>query len=664
MDGISALTLAMQDVVTPKSPPRLSKDGAAVGLSFLDTSLRQNHVRRVTERIRCTEVGVAQRVVEVDVSLNLLDRGQWMASRALNELRERSTRTQISSSDSGDDTGRTELVNDQSLWVPIWRVPRRAVAPIEVRDSSAQRLTRLTQYESSRLLAAGMYRLLRSILRSRLVESARDINNFLYRSDRSRWLVQSALIALFTEQSGVAGIGPAERAVPVVGGETEGRQEVTKFGLTSEEFRLGERVLTEYAGEAYSELLEIALSEYILIVALPQQSDEHILSFDSPVETSLARRTAMRDSYVLRYEATLPANLRAYHLVAEADVQVEVRGMAAVSNSDRSVASQLVRDATDLIDRMEPILSSEALQEYWWLELVGITERLSELLRRRAWEARAAGGQFNDGFSSTNKLLKDLNSIREGNDRSIEAAGRRLSEARAEWVSGQLGCSLSVENDPSSSTAHAYWRRIPSKPIDTGRVDLIATMSFHDATHAKRAVVSAYALAVALIGAFTMAAIGRGEERTHVDAAVAILLLVPGFLYYRLELPRRNLILARLQRVPRMVAHLCLFSMVGLSILVVSPWSGVVFRILAVLGVAVPLCGALGLLVGDRLQRNRSTADLARGAWRRRSSVPNWYVWEDATARRRFGAPIQADPDVVVRSSEVDFVNCGREWDD
>lgn len=654
MDGISALTLAMEDVVTPKSPPRLSKSGAAVGLSFLDTSLRQNHVRRVTERIRCTEVGAARRVVEVDVSLNLLDRGQWTASSALNELRERSRKAQ--SRPAVDKSTQTGMSSDQSLWVPIWRVPRRAVAPIEVRDSSAKRLTRLTQYETSRLLAAGMYRLLRSILRSRQVESTRDISDFLYRSDKSRWLVQSALIALFTEQSGVAGIGNAE---PAEVGETNWHK-IPGPDRKREEIVLGQRVLRKYAGEAYSELLEIALSEYILIVSLPQQSDEHVLSFDSPVETDLARRAGLRDSYVLRYEATLPSNLRAYHLVVESDEQVEVRGMSAVSNADRLVASQLAGDAADLIERKEAMPSSTALQEYWWLELVGISERLSELLRRRSWEARAAGGQFSDGFSSTSELLDDIRTIRERNSQWIDDAAGRLEEAMEEWTSGQLGCSLSVENDPSSSTAHAYWRRIPSKPLDTGRVDLIATMSFYDATHTKSGVVSVYALVVALIGALIVAATGWRDERTHVDAAVAILLLVPGFLYYRLELPRRNLILARLQRVPRIVAHLCLFSMVGLSILVVSPCSGVVFQSIAALGIAVPLVGAVWLLLGTRLQR-RSPAALVGGASPRSSTVPKWYVSGGVRARRRLGAPIRAYPDVVVRSSEVNSVNCGRE---
>ncbi|MBE8518474.1 hypothetical protein ILP97_13325 [Amycolatopsis sp. H6(2020)] len=51
MDGFSLLEEAIRSMPVPGAPPRLSLDGAAVGLSFLDTALRLNHVRRLTERI-------------------------------------------------------------------------------------------------------------------------------------------------------------------------------------------------------------------------------------------------------------------------------------------------------------------------------------------------------------------------------------------------------------------------------------------------------------------------------------------------------------------------------------------------------------------------------------------------------------------------------------
>ena len=52
------------------------------------------------------------------------------------------------------------------MWVPIARILRRTAEPIDVRDSSGQKVPRLTQYETSRLLASGLYRLLRGFNQS------------------------------------------------------------------------------------------------------------------------------------------------------------------------------------------------------------------------------------------------------------------------------------------------------------------------------------------------------------------------------------------------------------------------------------------------------------------------------------------------------------------
>ena len=55
MDGMESLKEAILTVPIPGAPPRLSTDGAAVGLAFLDTVIRQNHVRRLTERLTLVE---------------------------------------------------------------------------------------------------------------------------------------------------------------------------------------------------------------------------------------------------------------------------------------------------------------------------------------------------------------------------------------------------------------------------------------------------------------------------------------------------------------------------------------------------------------------------------------------------------------------------------
>jgi hypothetical protein len=662
MDGISALTRAMREVVAPKSPPRLSKDGAAVGLSFLDTSLRQNHVRRVTERLRCSEVDAVHRVVEIDISLNLLDRGQWAASRKLNELRERSVGVHSGSELIGPASRQDEQTSDETLWVPIWRVPRRAVAPINVRDSSGTRLPRLTQYESSRLLAAGMYRLLRSILRSRQVEAGSDIDRFLHKSDKSRWIVQSALIALFTEQSGILGIEDDSWRTGGTGQHGPTSSTRTRDQPTTDALDLAEKVLKDYASDGYRELLDIALSEYILVVALHRRSNEHTLAFDSPVNTVPARKTRRGDAYVVRYEQTLPANLRAYHLVAEVDEGVEIRGMAAVTNADETVAVHLRQDIRHLIDSASTVRTSAELREYWQLELLGAIERLSELKRRRTWEARAAGGQLRAGsFRSTQELVEKLEPLAAGQSTPSSETVQLLETVEQEIAAASLGCSLSIENDPSSATAHAYWRRIPSRSVDAGRMNLVATMKLHDATDAKGTIVAWYALAVSLIGFLVLAATDWGRSNEQADAAVAILLLVPGFLYYRLELPRRILILARLQAIPRFVARVCLASMVALSILILGGWSGRLRSIVLLLSLGLPLAGFLILVLRMQLamRRDASPSTAGSGVERRLLQLPDWYEDDEERAHERLWRPVRESPDLTLRSGESAIPDCG-----
>lgn len=50
-DGRTALHYAIASIPVPGAPPRTTDAGAAIGLSFLDSALRLNHVRRLTERL-------------------------------------------------------------------------------------------------------------------------------------------------------------------------------------------------------------------------------------------------------------------------------------------------------------------------------------------------------------------------------------------------------------------------------------------------------------------------------------------------------------------------------------------------------------------------------------------------------------------------------------
>src|SRR5262245_56594671 len=131
LDGMDSLKQAIWTVPMPGAPPRLSKDGAAVGLAFLDAALRQNHVRRLTERLTMSEHRTARCTTEVDISLGMLDDEQRAAGLLYQRLRHHGTAKDRPSGD--------------LLWVPV-SLARRRHAPIEVVSASAERLPRLTQY--------------------------------------------------------------------------------------------------------------------------------------------------------------------------------------------------------------------------------------------------------------------------------------------------------------------------------------------------------------------------------------------------------------------------------------------------------------------------------------------------------------------------------------
>jgi hypothetical protein len=193
VDGISTLREAVMSVPVPGAPPRLSLDGAAVGLSFLDGALRWNHLRRLTERLILSEHRAARRVVEVDISLSMLSDRQREATAVFQELLSHSL---------GDPAHADGA--DTTVWVPVARLSwRNNAGPVDVYDAAGHRLPTLTQYETSRLIASGLYRLLRGILVS--LPDARDpkkpLMKFLTVTDEPRWLIQSALFAIMTERN-------------------------------------------------------------------------------------------------------------------------------------------------------------------------------------------------------------------------------------------------------------------------------------------------------------------------------------------------------------------------------------------------------------------------------------------------------------------------------
>jgi hypothetical protein len=645
MDGITSLKEAIRTVPIPGSPPPGSREGAAVGLAFLDMALRQNHIRRLTERLTLVEHRAATRTTEVDIRLSLLDNNQRESSRLFEELTSRSPA--IESNKDEDGTGRS------SIWVPVTRISRRSVAPIDVVDSSGAKLPRLTQYETSRLLASGLYRLLRGILSSQ-PESRRDteLGRFLYRLDESRWLVHAALIALLTERSGPVTELRHAPTPKTVGGHGQQYRTIAidifeKYGTT---------LLDTYVG-----LLDVALNDYLLVVALDAGIDDHLLSYDSPLHSgkpspaSMLRRLSQLEPnrYRVEYHTDVPASLRSYHVVAETELGVHIKTMSLTTDADEAFTRELATDLRTLANRLEaegrrPSIERKLLE----LELQSALGRLAELSRTRRWEADQAGMTIAvDRLPATDLLAWASSSgeavqnedgqVRGSLLRHPNVTSGTLKAASEEILSEQLGSDYSLENDPAASRAHAYWRRASPHLSSEGHTSIRCVVTLSDATGTRPRSVIAYVVAVVL----TIYATGCFLHRSpwpypgfvrhqplaafQADAVVAVLLLVPGFLYTRLDLPASHTVIGHLRAMSRHVAQLCIGSAVLLAAGVAAGLTNSALRLLMAVCTLVPILSAAPLLL--RLPKRRTAPYLGAPSWLRPSKIPDRAMSADAT---------------------------------
>jgi hypothetical protein len=588
--GAEALQHALTGLAVPGAPPDTTTADAAVGLSFLDTALRLNHVRRLTERLTISDHRVAHRSTQVDLSLRLLDAGQLRATALSRELRGGSV-----------------------SWVPVALLPRTTAVPVDIRDAAGTRVPRLTEHEVGQLVAAGLCRLLRGILEN--LPGDPDLDRLLHKAHEAEWLLQLAVQRLLTERRSPR--EPRRRAAP----------DGVVDGHGAQNRALAERVLEKHRdGELrdYLELLETARTHDLVVVGLDAGTDEHLLTYDTPLvvaaEASRGRRTgnvlrSVSDGYGLEYRSGISPGIPAYHLVVDTEPGVDIARMYLSTDADEAVVGTVAPDLVLLAERVAEERRAPAHRaRHKILELAVQTtlRTLAELVRRRRWECAQAGLPEPDGSMVA---CATLGRIAVGGEGVRTRAGEvdssillhplltpdLLRAAAAELVEQEVGRDLSLENDPSSNRAHAYWRG----PGPAGAtVGVVAAMQLRDTSSSGPRAVRTYALAVAVAGyvlaafladsfwPFGSAATAPLSRIPDADAVVAVLLLVPGFLYTRLPLAGPHTVAGHLRALPRMVAHCCIgiVAMVALAIAAALP--GVLVQVGFAVLIVVPLLGA------------------------------------------------------------------------
>lgn len=626
MNGRTALAHAIMSIPVPGAPPLISEDGAAIGLSFLDSALRLNHVRRLTERLTVIDHRVARRVTEVDLSLRLLDGSQRRASELAQELRGRAT-------GSG---------GPGQLWVPVARIPRMSTAPVDIRDAAGARLPRLTEHEASTLIASGLFRLLRGILDTQPDAGAdTDLTRLLFHAHEAEWLIQVAIERLLTER----------RSPEAVSGRDPGGGTVEGQGAQYRSLAL--RVLGKYeeALTDYFELFDIALDNDLLVVALDAGVDEHLLTYETPlhVDPDLTPRRRLErllssgaTGYALEYRSHISPGIPAYHLVVETETGVAIRRMFLSTDADARTVTTVRADLAVLATRLaaeRDAPGGPGSNKILELQMQTTLRVLADIVRRRRWECAQAGFAPPDERMLACTTLARIAVFGEGirgADGTVDSAvllhpqlsPERLRLAASELDAEEMAVDLTLENDPTSSRAHAYWLGSAESAADGAPIEVRAGMLLQDTTTSGPRSACLYALLVAAVGCLLVAFLAdrpwpftpEGAQALstipNADAVIAVLLLVPGFLYTRLSLPDRDTVAGHLRTLPRLVANTCIGLVALVAAAIGAGMPGVLVQVVFAAMIVVPTLGAAVLLY-----RRRSLDDTAELV---RLGAPRW----------------------------------------
>jgi hypothetical protein len=580
----------MDRTPVPTARPHASAADEATGLVILDLSLRLNHISRVTDALRVIDRSHARRTVSMDVDLRGLTAEQRLALSV--------RRGSMPSAPAQEDGG----VRD--LWVPVSRHSREDLSPVVVRDAADQVLPRLTQAAASRTLVAGLSRLLKLIRGSAPDRLPAE----------SMWLIVRALESLVLE-------GPLTPGARAIGEPTDGGSDRP----TSHRAQ-AERFLCDMPSEfqrPLDRLIEVAYTEYVLVVMLPGQTSQAHLQFEAPLIPAdrrprpWLRRIAPGREYTIEYRTEIARPLGSYHVTVEVAEEILVRRYILSSTADQASVEELRLELEALADALERPVADRGragpAASARLLELELLLTRLAQVGERRGLEYRRYGQYVRqqrgrplpalEGRTPREAPVAVLPDLAEGRvdlDRlvllgRVLAAGsfsalldehglapedfaRGLRETAAWLQDARLGEDVIVENDPRENGAHAQWRHRPlafgSPGLEPIRARVFLTLADEKPAlfHSVRNMLVGLWLIVAGLGALLHWGT-TDSALIQADALVAVLLLVPGILLSRLDIPSTNSVLGQLRAVPRNTAYASVFLTSGLAVAVATAWA-------------------------------------------------------------------------------------------
>jgi hypothetical protein len=587
------LRTLIRAVPVPTAPLTFPSREASLGLALMDLSFRLDHVPRLSEHLTLMDRGHMSREISVDVDLELIS----------GRLRD------------------TLMVpgEGESLWVPLSRYSRRDLAPAVIRDSRGEVVPRLSHRDANRVTAAAFVKLLGMLINAHddVAAPGSPIHQLRHTHQRSRWLIEAAIteLVMVGSPAGQRLHTPLDHAeLPARPGHSGSVRELALAGLDALfPAEGGHRLLLPFA-----RLLQLATRQYILVAQLGLDRPRRFLTWEAPLLPaqhrpaplqSLAKNTLpVNREFVVEYESEIPRSVKAYHLTLEVRQEISVRRFLMSSDVDEEFVEVLAQDLESVARRAARLGTHHKLLE---LEMQGIASRLAELGRRRlvdlaGYESYLARLPIPVGSFAAGKhrmTADEVIAALSAGDCSLDVlaafcahyaadgmqhlarsglAGPALLNIAAGLRSAQVGRDVTTDNDPREHGGHAHWRR-PSadlSPQSTEPVRVVAFMALADEAPALiesiTRMVAGLALVVLGIGTLLSGGIGwlhstrvsGGFVPAQADAVVAVLLLVPGLLLARLDLPGTKSVLGQLHKFQRTLAAASVAVTTALAIVV------------------------------------------------------------------------------------------------
>jgi hypothetical protein len=381
--------------------------------------------------------------------------------------------------------------------------------------------------------------------------------------------------------------------------------------------------LFPHAEDPFFELVKVATGDNMLVVGVPEDREIFQVRYDAPllrshntdagsriVRSVVRGLVPLGTDYVVDYETTIPRYAKSFHLNVAVDDDVAIRSIFMTADDDATDLQEalLALDAAaqdaDLWDAHPKLVEHELQTSLMKMGSI-LERRLSELpvpalrmspfewlrgvLRRRRSRAVGPAAAWNSLPESLRELVWAGRQQQLGRLPHLARArgfscGEDLHGMIAQARALELQWSFLLDNDPRDSRAHLSWApKMTNLNLGAATIHARMRMVLADEKPALaesvRVMIFGLLAIVYLLGyldtgtwawpwpaAPPAAAAATFNGFGQADAVLAVLLLVPGLLLSRLELPHPGSALGQLRLYPRRLAYLAVTTTAVLGV--------------------------------------------------------------------------------------------------